>query len=100
MARISEPVVGAKVRLAGAATAETSTAADGAFTLPELPPGQYKLTVDAGDGQASIVDRWTRYPGRDADFRLPFSKFSFDGGVCIKINSNEHFEFVSPMQIL
>ena len=44
---MSAPVAGAKVRLAGAATAEASTAADGAFTLPALPPGQYKLTVDA-----------------------------------------------------
>ena len=37
----------AKVRLAGAATAEASTAPDGAFTLPALPPGKYKLTVEA-----------------------------------------------------
>jgi hypothetical protein len=64
MARISEPVVGAKVRLAGAATAETSTAADGAFTLPELPPGQYKLTVDAGGGQASIYEPLRRSTSR------------------------------------
>jgi hypothetical protein len=37
----------AKVRLTGAATAEASTAPDGAFTLPALPPGKYKLTVEA-----------------------------------------------------
>jgi hypothetical protein len=41
------PIVGAKVRLEGGATAEGSTATDGAFLLPALPPGQYKLTVDA-----------------------------------------------------
>ena len=41
------PIVGAKVRLEGGATAEASTATDGAFMLPALPPGQYKLTVDA-----------------------------------------------------
>jgi hypothetical protein len=44
---MSTPVVGAKVRLAGASTAEASTAADGAFTLPALPPGRYKLSVDS-----------------------------------------------------
>jgi hypothetical protein len=43
----SAPVVNAKVRLTGAATAEASTAPDGAFTLPALPPGKYKLTVEA-----------------------------------------------------
>jgi hypothetical protein len=39
--------VNAKVRLTGAATAEASTAPDGAFTLPALPFGKYKLTVEA-----------------------------------------------------
>ena len=43
----SAPVINAKVRLTGAATAEASTAPDGAFTLPALPPGKYKLTVEA-----------------------------------------------------
>lgn len=42
----SAPVVNAKLRLAGAATAEASTATDGAFTLPALPLGKYKLTVE------------------------------------------------------
>ena len=41
------PVINAKVRLTGAATAEARTAADGAFTLPALPPGKYKLAVEA-----------------------------------------------------
>jgi hypothetical protein len=39
--------VNAKVRLTGAATAEASTAPDGAFALPALPLGKYKLTVEA-----------------------------------------------------
>jgi hypothetical protein len=43
----SAPVANAKVRLTGAATAEASTAPDGAFTLPALPLGKYKLTVEA-----------------------------------------------------
>jgi hypothetical protein len=43
----SAPVLNAKVRLTGAASAEASTAPDGAFTLPALPPGKYKLTVEA-----------------------------------------------------
>jgi carboxypeptidase family protein len=42
----SAPVVNAKVRLTGAATAEASTAPDGAFTLHALPLGKYKLTVE------------------------------------------------------
>src|ERR1700729_1448317 len=41
------PIADAKVKLTGAATAEGSTAPDGAFTLPALPPGKYKLTVEA-----------------------------------------------------
>jgi len=43
----SAPLVNAKVRLTGAATAEASTAPDGAFALPALPLGKYKLTVEA-----------------------------------------------------
>jgi hypothetical protein len=43
----SAPVVNAKVRLTGAATAEASTSPDGAFTLSALPLGKYKLTVEA-----------------------------------------------------
>ena len=43
----SAPVMNAKVRLTGAATAEASTTPDGAFTLPALPPGKYKLIVEA-----------------------------------------------------
>jgi len=43
----SAPVANAKVRLTGAATVEASTAPDGAFTLPALPLGKYKLTVEA-----------------------------------------------------
>src|SRR5579859_7774534 len=51
----SAPVGGARVCLAGPATAEANTAADGAFTIPALPPGQYKLTVDAEGRKAAYA---------------------------------------------
>jgi hypothetical protein len=41
------PIAGAKVKLSGAATAQANTVADGSFTLPAVPAGQYKLTIDA-----------------------------------------------------
>jgi hypothetical protein len=44
----SAPIAGAKVCLAGGATAEAITGGDGAFTFRALPLGKYKLTVDAG----------------------------------------------------
>src|ERR1035437_196626 len=40
------PIADAKVKLTGATTTEVNTAPDGAFTLPALPPGKYKLTVE------------------------------------------------------
>jgi len=39
------PIAGAKLRFAGAATAESNTLADGSFNLFLLPPGQYKLVL-------------------------------------------------------
>jgi hypothetical protein len=42
----SAPLANATVRLTGAATAEATTAPDGAFTLHALPLGKYKLTVE------------------------------------------------------
>src|SRR5450631_4195407 len=53
----SAPVMNAKVRLTGAATAEASTAPDGAFTLPALPPGKYKLTVEAEGRKVAYAQR-------------------------------------------
>src|SRR5580692_6283379 len=56
------PIAGAKVRLAGAYSAESSTAADGSFSLSVLPAGQYKLTiVDRGKkaAYAQAVDLTT-----------------------------------------
>ncbi len=44
------PIAAAKVKLTGAATGEANTGSDGAFTLHALPPGKYKLTVEA-DGR-------------------------------------------------
>src|ERR1700761_6070159 len=46
------PIVGAKVRLNGTFTAESTTAADGSFSLAALPAGKYKLTIVA-DGTSA-----------------------------------------------
>ena len=50
------PIAGARVRLAGAVRAEAVSAADGMFTLPALPPGQYKLTVEAEGRTANYAE--------------------------------------------
>ena len=42
------PIAGARVRLMGASSAESTTIADGSFSLPALPVGQYQLTIVAG----------------------------------------------------
>jgi hypothetical protein len=41
------PIAGAKLQLAGTARAESSTATNGTFALPPLPPGKYRLTIAA-----------------------------------------------------
>ena len=41
------PIAGAKVRLKGASTVESSTVADGSFSFAALPTGLYKLTIIA-----------------------------------------------------
>jgi Carboxypeptidase regulatory-like domain len=46
------PIAGARVQLTGASSAESSTIADGSFSLPALPVGQYNLTIVAGDKTA------------------------------------------------
>src|SRR5579863_768186 len=57
------PMAGAKVCLTGAATAEASTADDGAFALPALPPGQYKLIVAAAGRNAAYARAIDLTPG-------------------------------------
>lgn len=42
------PIAGAKIKLIGAAAADARTLADGSFTLPALPAGQYQLTIVLG----------------------------------------------------
>lgn len=44
------PIAGARIQLAGPATAESNTLPDGSFKLASLPPGQYKLTL-SGNGR-------------------------------------------------
>src|ERR1700728_1400905 len=47
------PIVGAKVRMKGTSSAESTTAADGSFSLAALPAGKYKLTIVV-DGTITI----------------------------------------------
>jgi hypothetical protein len=61
------PVMNAKVRLTGAATAEASTAPDGAFTLPALPPGKYKLTVEAEGRKVAYAQTIELMPAAPAE---------------------------------
>jgi hypothetical protein len=42
---VGTPIVGAKVRLKGTSSAESTTAADGRFSLAALPVGKDKLTI-------------------------------------------------------
>lgn len=50
------PIAGAKVRLIGGAVAESETGADGTFRLPALPPGQYKVTIEAAGRTFSYAE--------------------------------------------
>src|ERR1035438_2393784 len=50
------PIAGAKVRLIGGVVAESETGPDGTFQLPALPPGQYKLTVEAAGRTFSYAE--------------------------------------------
>src|SRR5580658_8682196 len=53
------PIVGAKVRLKGTSTAESTTAADGSFSLAALPAGKYKLTIVADGTTATYAQTIT-----------------------------------------
>ena len=53
------PMAGAKVRLKGTYTAESTTAADGSFSLATLPAGKYKLTVVADGATATYAQTIT-----------------------------------------
>jgi hypothetical protein len=49
------PIAGATVRLSAASTAETITVADGSFSLPSLPAGQYRLEIIQQNRQATYA---------------------------------------------
>jgi len=49
-------IAGARVRLMGATTVESTTSTDGSFKLSALPPGQYKLTVEAAGRTVSYAE--------------------------------------------
>ena len=56
---VGTPIVGAKVRLKGTSTAESTTAADGSFSLVALPAGKYKLTIVADGTTATYAQTIT-----------------------------------------
>ena len=56
---VGTPIVGAKVRLKGTSTAESTTAADGSFSLAVLPAGKYKLTIVADRTTATYAQTIT-----------------------------------------
>ena len=60
------PIAGAKVRLMGGAVAESETGPDGTFRLPALPPGQYKLTVEAAGLTFSYAEAIVLQPAAPA----------------------------------
>ena len=56
---VGTPIVGAKVRLKGTSAAESTTAADGSFSLAALPAGKYKLTIVADGTTATYAQNIT-----------------------------------------
>src|SRR6202522_51634 len=56
---VGAPIVGAKVRLKGTSTAESTTAADGSFSLAALPAGKYKLAIVADGTTATYAQTIT-----------------------------------------
>jgi hypothetical protein len=53
------PIADAKVKLTGAATAESNTGADGGFTLSALRGGQYRLAIIAEGKTAAYAQAIT-----------------------------------------
>jgi Carboxypeptidase regulatory-like domain len=56
---VGTPIVGATVRLKGTPTAESTTVADGSFSLAALPAGEYKLTIVADGTTATYAQTIT-----------------------------------------
>ena len=56
---VGTPIVGTKVRLKGTSTAESTTAADGSFSLAASPAGKYKLTIVADGTTATYAQTIT-----------------------------------------
>ena len=56
---VGTPIVGANVRLKGTSTAESTTAADGSFSLAALPAGKYELTMVADGTTATYAQTIT-----------------------------------------
>src|SRR5580700_5660708 len=56
---VGTPIGGAKVRLKGASSAESTTAPDGSFSLAALPAGKYKLTIVADGTTAAYAQTIT-----------------------------------------
>src|SRR5277367_2498647 len=52
---VGTPIGGAKVRLKGTSTAESTTAADGSLSFTALPAGKYKLTIVADGTTATYA---------------------------------------------
>src|ERR1700751_6254814 len=52
---VGTPAAGVKVRLKGPSAAESTTAADGSFSLAALPAGKYKLAIVADGTTATYA---------------------------------------------
>jgi len=63
---VGAPIAGARVRLMGAATAESTTSTDGSFRLSALPPSQYKLTVEEAGRTVSYAEMIDLQPAAPA----------------------------------
>src|ERR1700744_6573136 len=52
---VGTPIAGAKLRMKGTSTEESTTAADGSFSLAALPAEKYKLTIIANGTTATYA---------------------------------------------